>query len=152
MKWTKETLKEKLSNETIQDGECGKRGFEIARLLTGQTDTPTDPRPKSVDTALELMRNGAKEGGIVISWFESGYTERRPVQHCYFVFDDTPVQSFTIWRSGLEFLDEATTRQKLVATIERDGEVGIHVYPMNIASPNHLANLPASDSAESRGT
>ena len=154
MQWTEEKLRERLRGETIRNGECAKRGFEIARLLTGQTDTPPDPREKSVDAALEMILGAAKEGGIVITWFESGYVAGNGVQHCYFVFDDAPMKSFTIWEDGLEFLDEAKTLQKLVTTIERDGEIGIHAYPMsstNAASLGPSANLPNGDPSKSPG-
>ena len=120
----------------IGQGECGAKAYEIASILFDQ-DIGKFPeeRYKSLDDVLLEISNALMNEKIVIIWLDTGPRILNPSYraiHCYFVFEDQPLQSFAIWDSpGPQFYNDTYTKAKISKTIKLfpDIGIGLHIVP-----------------------
>jgi hypothetical protein len=135
MKLTQELITSKLSDLVIPQGECGLKAFEIAGILF---DEPVNPfsghTVSSVTDALVSISDAVANDRITIVWLDTGpMSPNNPnyrALHCYFVFDNDPLQCFSIWNSrGPVFYDGPHLTGKLVETIRLFGSVELHAVP-----------------------
>jgi len=140
MKLTKEIITSKLRNFCIPQTQCAEKAYEIASILFDQDIREFTPkRYYTLGDVLCEISNALRNEKIVIAWLHTGLVDpNNPTWgalHCYFVFEDQPLQSFTIWDSpGPAFYGEADTRNKIIETIgwyPVDG-IGLHVVPPSL--------------------
>ena len=140
MKITEQIIRSELKNFCIPQGECGRKAFEIASILFNKKIGVFDPkRCKSLDDVLLEISNALINEKIVIIWLDTGPKNPQNFNyralHCYFVFEDSPLRSFSIWNTpGPEFYDCAYTRTKIDETIKLflDDGIGLHVVPRSL--------------------
>jgi hypothetical protein len=135
---TRDIIATKLRSFFIPQGECGQKAFEIAGILLNQEINPfPDTRYDSMTDALAEVANAVTHEKIAIMWLDTGAIDSSNPSyraiHCYFVFQDNPLQSFAIWDTpGAVFYDEACTRAKIIESIalfKKDGGIALHVVP-----------------------
>ena len=138
MKFTQQIITSKLKNFSIPNGQCGDKAFDIATILFNKTvSSSSEKRYNSLNDVLCEISKALKNDKIVIIWLETGPMDLQNPKylgiHCYFVFDDNPLQSFAIWGTpGAKFYDDAYTGKKIVDTInffQNEGGVALHVVP-----------------------
>jgi len=138
VKITQQSITSKLKNFYIPPGQCGGRAFEIASTLFNQDIRSfSEKRCNSLDDVLLEISNALMSEKIVILWLDTGAIDPKNPNyrgvHCYFVFEDKPLQSFAIWDApGAKFYDDTYTKTKIVETIKlfiNDGGIGLHVVP-----------------------
>lgn len=134
MRITRDIIATKLCNFFIPQGQCGQKAFQIASILLNQEIRPfPDTRYDSMNDVLAEISNALTNEKIAIIWLDTGVIDpSNPFYrafHCYFVFQDNPLQSFAIWdKPGAVFYDDAVTRAKIIETIDHGG-ITLHVVP-----------------------
>lgn len=139
MKITRGVIETKLRDFSIPNGECGQKAFEIANTLFDQEITGiVGTRYDSLSAVLAVISKAIKDDKIVIIWLDTGRkdpnNEKYRAIHCFFIFQDNPLQSFTVWpaTSGAKFIDDACTKAMIIETIKFTQELGgveLHVVP-----------------------
>jgi hypothetical protein len=137
MKITRDIIEMKLASFSIPQGQCDTKAFEIVGVLFNQDIKPfTAARYSSLSDTLLEISNALTKKKIVILWFDTGpivpSNQKNRALHCYFVFQDNPLKSFTIWSTpGIEFREDAFTKDKIIETITLFGVIKLHVVPYN---------------------
>ena len=135
---TRDIIETKLWIFSIPQGQCGPEAFQIAGILFNQEINPfPGTRYGSLSDALVEISKILTSEKIAILWLDTGAIDSSnpPCRaiHCYFVFQDNPLQSFAIWDTpGAVFYDEADTRAKMIEAInlfKNDGGIELHVVP-----------------------
>ncbi len=138
MKISKSIIVTKLSNYSIPNGQCGTMAFEIATILfSKKVDGYVAKVYGSLDDVFADVSKCLAREQIAILWLDSGLMDisnpHYHAIHCFFIFDENPLQSFTVWPSpGPQFLTEDEIREKItksIAVFQSDGGIRIHFVP-----------------------
>lgn len=138
MRITRDIIETKLSNFFIPQRQCDQKAFQIASILLDQEiKSFPETRYNSISDVMAEISNALTNERIAIIWLDTGATDpSNPFHralHCYFVFEDNPLQSFAIWETpGAVFYDDAYTKNKIVETINLFKDVGLHVVPPSL--------------------
>jgi hypothetical protein len=132
---TRDIVETKLSGFSIPYGHCGSKAFQIAGILLNQQIDPfPGTRYSSLNEALAAISCALAHRKLVIMWLDTGLlTQTCRAIHCFFVYQDNPLQSFSIWdKPGPEFYDDNDTRYRMNDTIHRNqnfGGIELHFAP-----------------------
>jgi len=86
-----------------------------------------------MSSVLAEILNALSNEKIAIIWLDTGAIDpSNPLYraiHCYFIFQDDPLLSFSIWdKPGAEFYDDVYIMNKIFETIGRVG-IAMHIIP-----------------------
>ena len=133
MGFSQEHIKKKLEGVKCPNGECSRVAQETSIKLLGKKSCFIgNTKCQSLDEALKTINNFLIGNGLAVLWVDTGLINPNNILyraiHFYTVYNRKPLESFSIWESGLSFYDNKQTENEIRNTLNLFKSIDIHHY------------------------